>query len=181
MPDIITKQSAADAFNSNVKAKVTWNYSYSNPPTPWSGYTSGVNINDFGNPPTNMAANNITDGVITASTFVTNVQQWIANNLSQIRYIRIIHRNTGDNTNINGDSTYTAVLSTNYRQSVSLTPTEMGIVSGQLIAQNGINWANAYNKWVALRSNVAFTITNTIHVNHVNYSNHGDHGSRVRR
>lgn len=181
MPGDITRQSAADAFNSNVKSRVTWTYTYSNPPVPWSGYTSGVDRSKFGNPPSNMTENNITSGIITASTFVSNVSTWIANNLSQIRYIRIIHRNTGDNTNINGDETYTAVLSSSYKQNVSLSTSGMGIAAGQVITSSGINWNSAYNAWVNVRNNVAFTITNTIHVSHSNYSDYHDHGSRVRR
>lgn len=181
MADAITKQSAADAFNSDVKNKVTWTYSYSNPPAPWSGYTNGVTKSKFGSPPSNMSDNDINGTDIIASTFVDDVRNWIANNLSQIRYIRIIHRNTGDNTNINGDNTYTAVCSTNYKQTVSLTQSEMGIATGQIIAAGGINWTAAYNAWTKVRNNTAFTITNTIHVQHVQHSSHSDHGSRVRR
>ena len=57
----------------------------------------------------------------------------------------------------------------------------MGIGAGQIITASKINWTAAYNKWVSVRNNEAFTITNTIHVSHVNYNNHHDHGSRVRR
>lgn len=181
MADVITKQSAADAFNANVKNKVTWTYSYNKLPAPWSGYTSGVTKSKFGNPPSNMSGSAINGTEITASTFVNDVRNWIANNLSQIRYIRIIHKNTGDNQTVNGDTTYTAVTSANYKQSVSLTQSDMGIAAGQIIAANAINWTSAYNSWTKIRGNIAFTITNTIHVQHSSHSNHSDHSSRVRR
>lgn len=181
MAEIITRQSAADAFNSNVRNRVSWSYSYSNPPQPWGGYSSGVNRSNFGSNPGYMSAGNITGGIITASTFANNVRQWIASNLSQVRYIRIIHRNTGDNSNINGDSTYVAVCSGRYIQGISLTQSDMDISKGEIISKNGINWNNAYDAWYRVRNNVAFTITNTIHVQHVQHTSHSDHGNRVRR
>lgn len=170
----ITRQSAVDGFNGNVRNRVGWNYSSSNVPGRWSGYDqSDQNNGNFGPNPGYMGAGNVSGGIITANTFATNVRDWIYNNLSQVRNIQIIHRNRGENANINGDNWYKAVCNTGFRQGVGLDANTLGIGVGRNIG--GINWANAFNVWNSLSGNRAFTITNT------RYQQYGDHGSRVRR
>ena len=174
---LITRQSVADAVNANVRNRVSWTYSSSNLPTRWEGYDqTDQNNGNFGPNPGYMGAENVSGGIINANTLCTNVRDWIYNNISQVRNIRIIHRNRGYNSNINGDQTFKAVTSAGFRQGISLSTGNLGIAVGQNIASS-VNWGSAYNAWANVTNNLAFTITNTIQVN----PPWGDHGSRVRR
>lgn len=177
---LITKQSSADAVNNNVRSKVTWSYDYNNLPPVWSGYSSGITRNYFDYAPKVMNDNEIGGDLVIATAFVDSVRNWIYNELSRIRNVRVIHRNTGENTNINGDSTYVCATDPQFRQAVTLSNAELGCNTGSPIDDN-INWAAAYNAWTRVRGNIAFTVTNTIHAQHSSHSSHGSHGSRVRR
>lgn len=167
---LITRSSAANGFNSSVPNRISYKYYSGNVPTPGNNY-SGTTPNIFSSGLSYMGASDISSGIISARSLMSDVTDFIYYNYSSIRNIHIIWRNTGNNSNINKEETARAYLTSGYRTGI---PTvNLGISSGQYIRTP--SWSNAYSAWSSATSGIAYTITYTTHVAH------GSHGSRVRR
>lgn len=167
---LITRSSAASDFNSSVPNRISYKYYSGNLPTPGDKY-EGATPSIFSSGLSYMGASDISSGLISASSLMSDVTNFIYYNYSSIRYIHIIWRNTGKNSNINKEETARAYLNSGYRTGI---PTvSLGISSGQNIRTP--SWSSAYSTWSSATSGIAYTITYTTHVAH------GSHGSRVRR
>ena len=169
---IISKQSIIDEFTTNVTNKLAYKYHSSNLPARPSAYDQGsANAADYSSSVPTLKAANISGSIATASTFLTDITNFIKNSYSCIRNIEIICRNRGDNDNIQSTEISKALLANAYAQNLStidLYATKETVISTPF-------WNNAYQAWLQASENKALTITYT---KHVRYSRHG---SRIRR
>lgn len=170
--DLITRASIVNDFNSIVRSGISYTYSSSHLPSPDSGFTGDTYPERFSSGIQTMSVSDIGNSrPINASTLVSDIQSFVRNYYSQIRKITIVHRNTGENTNVVKTTTGIARLTGSYTQSVP--SLSIGVGTNTFIRVP--NYNNILSTWRSISNNNAFTIT------YYHYVSHSSHGSRVRR
>lgn len=160
---VIQRQHVIDAMNNQFINKVGYTWHKGNLP---GGH---ADANQFDSAlPARPTVNNISAGVITASTLTNNLNA-IANWYTNVRNCRYVetYTYTGDNPRVvtTVDIQNIALLNTGYRQ--NYTGSNATGSAGSLIYDPNIT--NVYNRWVAYRGNTV-TLTYNTHTQHQNHS-----------